>query len=120
MGYSEVRTLNSGSGLLEIYIPSLNQNYIDSIRYMPGKLSKLSKRFGLSVKKGDFPHRFTKYANFKYIGDVPSNDNFLSFGQSTLDSATLEYLAERRASGEPWNFAKEMYDYNVSDVAVLR
>ena len=122
MGYSEVRTLNSGSGLLEIYIPSLNQNYIDSIRYMPGKLANLAKRFGFShiVKKGLFPFRFCKYANFRYIGDVPSNNNFLSPGQSTLDNETLEYLAERRRSKAPWCFSKEMYDYNVSDVVVLR
>ena len=46
MGYSEVRTLNSGSGLLEIYIPSLNQNYIDSIRYMPGNLLTLQNTLG--------------------------------------------------------------------------
>ena len=120
MGYSEVRILNSGSGLLEIYIPSLNQNYIDSIRYMPGKLSKLSKRFNLPVKKGSFPFGFVRYENFGYVGDVPSDQNYLSFGQTTLDNETQEYLAERRASDEPWDFAKEMLEYNIADVEVLR
>ena len=120
MGYSEVRILNSGSGLLEIYIPSLNQNYIDSIRYMPGKLSKLSTRFNLPVKKGSFPFGFARYEHFGYVGDVPSDDQYLSFGQTTLDNETQEYLAERRASGEPWDFAKEMLEYNIADVEVLR
>ena len=87
---------------------------------MPGKLSKLANRFNLPVKKGVFPFGFVRYENFGYIGEVPSDHHFLSFGQITLDSATQEYLAERRASGEPWNFAKEMLEYNIADVDVLR
>ena len=120
MGFAEVKTLNSGSGLLEIYIPSLNQNYIDSIRYMPGKLANLSKRFSLPLKKGDFPMGFLKSENFSYCGEVPADDAFMSYGQTKLDSSTLQYLAERRASGQPWCFATELYDYNLSDVQVLR
>ena len=72
------------------------------------------------MKKGHFPFPFCKYNNFKYIGEVPSDENYLSYGQTKLDSATKEYLAERRASGKPWSFSHEMYDYNVSDVQVLR
>ena len=95
-----MKTLNVGSGLLEIHIPSLNISFLDSIRYLSGPLKNLSKRFDLKLKKGDFPHRFTKYENFSYCGAVPADEYYSTFGQTTLDEETLAYLAERRASGE--------------------
>ena len=98
----------------------LSVSFLDTIRYLPGKLSKLSKRFGLELKKGDFPHRFAKHENFTYCGAVPADENYLSFGETKLNDDTLLYLAERRASGKPWNFAEEMYQYNVADVKILR
>ena len=61
-----------------------------------------------------------KYSNFKYSGAVPNDSYFLSFGQTKLDEETVEYLKERRSSGTPWDFCKEMYDYCVSDVEILR
>ena len=87
---------------------------------MPGKLSNLSQRFGLEVTKGCCPHDFTKRENFTYSGPVPGDEYYLTFGQTELDAETRSYLAERRASKKPWNFAEELYVYNVDDVRVLR
>ena len=69
---------------------------------------------------GEFPHGFTKYVNFKHSGGVPDDEYYLSFGQIKLNDDTIKYLDERRASGLPWDFAKEMYDYCISDVEILR
>ena len=120
MNFSDMKTLNIGSGLLEIHIPSLNISFLDSIRYLPGPLKNLSKRFCLELSKGDFPHVFTKKENFSYCGPCPADNYFLSFGQTSLDDNTKQYLAERRAANEDWHFGTEMYKYNCADVKILR
>ena len=103
-----------------ILIFSPTVSFLGSIRYLPGKLSNLSKRFDLEVKKGCCPFDFTKRKHFTYCGPVPGDEFYLTFGQTELDVETRSYLAERRASEKPWNFAEELYAYNVDDVRVLR
>ena len=81
---------------------------------------KMAELYQLPVKKGDFPHSFTKFRNLKYCGDVPNDEYYLSFGQSKLSEATLDYLKERRSSGIPWDFCKEMYEYCIADCKILQ
>ena len=64
--------------------------------------------------------KFTKKENFTYCGPTPADEYYLTFGQKNLDEETKTYLAERRSSGKPWNFATEMYNYNCLDVRILR
>ena len=120
MEITDIKSLNCGSGLLEIHLPQYNITFIDSIRYIPGSLKKMAERFKLPIKKGAFPHPFVKYSNFKYSGDVPNDSYFLSFGQTKLDEETKNYLKERRQSGVVWNFCQEMLDYCLADIQILR
>ncbi|XP_020298261.1 uncharacterized protein LOC109862598 [Pseudomyrmex gracilis] len=48
--------------------------FIDSITYMPMRLSALPKTFGLrgGVEKGYFPHLFNTLANQSYVGPLPA------------------------------------------------
>ena len=105
MGFSQL-----GLYLKQIFILifSPTVSFLDSIRYLPGKLSNLSKRFDLEVKKGCCPFDFTKRKHFTYCGPVPGDEFYLTFGQTELDVETRSYLAE------------ELYAYNVDDVRVLR
>ena len=64
MEISDIKSLNSGSGLLEIYLPQFNISFIDSIRYMPGSLKKMAERFNLPVKKGTLD-KYTILSFFK-------------------------------------------------------
>ena len=81
---------------------------------------KMAQLFQLPVKKGDYPHSFSKLENLKYEGNVPADNFYLSFGQTKLSSATEDYLKERRSSNEPWNLAKELYEYSISDCQILQ
>ena len=52
MEISDIKSLNCGSGLLEIHLPQYNISFIDSMRYIPGSLKKMAQRFELPIKKG--------------------------------------------------------------------
>ena len=52
MEITDIKSLNCGSGLLEIHLPQFNISFMDSMRYIPGSLKKMAERFKLPVKKG--------------------------------------------------------------------
>ena len=87
---------------------------------MSGTLASQSIRFNLPLSKGVFPHLFCQEKNFNYLGEVPENEFYLSFGETTPKQETLEYLAEIRNSGELWSFNKELIHYCKKDVELLR
>ena len=88
--------------------------------YLSGTLASQSIRFNLPLSKGLFPHLFCQEKNFNYLGEVPANEFYLSFGETTPKEETLEYLAERRNSGELWSFNNELIHYCKKDVELLR
>ena len=49
----------------------LNIKVIDSYKFLPMKLSKLSKAFGIPENKGWFPHFFNLKQNWNYLGPYP-------------------------------------------------
>ena len=52
----------------------LNIRLIDSLKFLPMKLSRFSKVFGLNETKGWFPHYFNKKVNWNYIGPYPEKE----------------------------------------------
>ena len=120
MGFTAGNTIKLGSGLLKITIAEYNIVFIDSLRKntpfiklflkvfygnlflgcLSGTLASQSIRFNLPLSKGLFPHLFCQEKNFNYLGEVPENEFYLSFGETTPKQETLEYLAERQNSGE--------------------
>ena len=52
MEITDIKSLNCGSGFLEIHLPQFNISFMDSMRYIPGSLKKMAERFKLPVKKG--------------------------------------------------------------------
>lgn len=49
--------------------------FIDFRNFMPGSLRNIGISFGLSVAKGDFPHRFNNGYNDEYVGPLPPIDH---------------------------------------------
>lgn len=48
----QTRTVTRNSKLLRVYIPFFNQVFLDSMLYLSGSLSSLTKAFGLKTVKG--------------------------------------------------------------------
>ena len=63
--------------------------------YFKGSLASQSKRFGLPVVKGSFPHKFCQEENFNYLGPVPTDEFFLGLGESTPSPDVSEFLKEQ-------------------------
>jgi G:T-mismatch repair DNA endonuclease (very short patch repair protein) len=96
---------------------------IDSLNFMQMGLSKLPASLGLnpSLKKGWFPHLFNTYANRNYSGLYPDLEFYDADGMSPQEREKLiEWHTSKVTSGEEFNLDKELLDYCISDVCILR
>jgi len=51
----------------------MNLAFIDSLNFLPMKLSKIPETFGLKeLEKGHFPHLFNRKEHQSYVGPYPS------------------------------------------------
>lgn len=53
-----------------------NVQFFDTMLYFPCSLEKLSKNFGLTLKKTIFPYKFPTFENLDYNGKVPDKEYF--------------------------------------------
>ncbi|KAI7790585.1 putative DNA polymerase-like protein [Triplophysa rosa] len=109
-----------GCKLICIYDSTYAQRYIDSYSFIPMALSKTPAALNLTAtEKGYFPHHFNRAENEKYVGPYPDKtfygyDNMTDKNQDKFDAwyATV--------SGKIFDFMKELRDYGVNDVILLR
>lgn len=66
-----VPTPNSLHKFLSVSITEKEITFLDFIHFMPGSLKSISESMGLSVTKGDFPHRFNTSPDTSYRGRIP-------------------------------------------------
>ena len=99
----------------------LNIRVLDSLKFLPMKLSKLSKAFGLKETKGWFPHYFNLKNNWDYVGPYPDTK---FYGESHMhEDESHEFLAwhkEQVNGNNIFNFQKSLEYYCRSDVSILR
>ena len=93
---------------------------IDSANFIPAPLATFSKTFGLTeLKKGHFPYLFNTRANQDYVGPWPSIEYYCPDEKKTKDrQALLKWYEEQK--DKVFDMAKEMYEYCLSDVELLR
>ena len=111
---SKIMTMNIGNGL--------NMRILDSLNFLPMRLADLPKAFGLTeVKKGEFPHYFNSPENQNYIGPLP---DVKFYGVDCMPTKRkeefMQWYEKQKASGEQFDFRKEIEEYCVSDVTILR
>ena len=98
----------------------LHIKVLDSLNFLPMKLSALPKAFGLEeVKKGWFPHFFNTKGNQHYIGPYP---DLKYYGVDFMSSQEREeFLSWHKSKiNDIFDFRKEMEKYCRSDVDILR
>ncbi|KYQ50354.1 putative DNA polymerase [Trachymyrmex zeteki] len=97
--------------------------FIDSINYMPMRLSELPKAFGLpdTCDKGIFPHLFNIRENQTYVGPLPDVDYYApETMQPEERERFLAWHAEMTRQNTVFDFQREIVTYCRTDVNILR
>ncbi|KAK3910262.1 putative DNA polymerase [Frankliniella fusca] len=99
-----------------------NWKFIDSLMFLPMPLSAMPKSFGLTeLKKGYWPFMANKPEYYTYEG--PLLDKHFYCVSTMKQKAVAEFNAwhdEQTANGFVFNFRRELIDYCISDVTILR
>ncbi|XP_041361018.1 uncharacterized protein LOC121377177 [Gigantopelta aegis] len=114
------KIIYNGSKIMYLQVErGLNIRIIDSLNFLPMKLAAFPKAFGLTeLKKGYFPHYFNTLGNQNYRGPFPEPNMYgVNYMGSKERSTFLKWHTEQQGM---FDFQKEMREYCVSDVAVLR
>ncbi|XP_011705890.1 PREDICTED: uncharacterized protein LOC105461097 [Wasmannia auropunctata] len=97
--------------------------FIDSVNYMPMRLSELPKAFGLpdTCGKGVFPHLFNTINNQMYVGPMP---NVKYYAPETMQAQERErflaWHAEMSSKNTVFDFQHEILEYCRTDAIILR
>ncbi|XP_071509045.1 uncharacterized protein [Diadema antillarum] len=96
--------------------------FIDSLNFLPMPLASLPPTFGVEeLKKGFFPHFFNTEANARYRGPFPDTKYYNPGGMSPkVREEFVNWHAAEVASGREFVMEKELHDYCLSDVDILR
>lgn len=115
------KSVYQGSKIMYMHIAAgLDLTFLDSLNFLQMKLSKIPNCFDLTeMKKGYFSHLFIKKENKYYVGSYPSPEYY-----------GVEYMSSKeRTKFDKWyfwrkievfDFQKELQEYCISDVDILR
>lgn len=122
---------------LSVSITDLNLILLDFIYFMPGSLKSIGEAFGLTITKGDFPHRFHIQRHRGYKGCIPNPDDendwwSLQWKRKEGDVKEIEdFITELRqeycdcwdgechCTKKKWDMEENLYKYCLIDVIVL-
>ena len=112
----------AGSKIMIMKIKELKMTFVDSLNFLTMPLSAFPKTFGLKeLKKGFFPHYFNIKKNYNYVGKVPALKYFGYNSMKTKQRKELiKWWVGKRATNYVWDQAKEMREYCISDVDILK
>ncbi|XP_077110682.1 uncharacterized protein LOC143766710 [Ranitomeya variabilis] len=115
----QVKLITQGGRLLCVTLPDLSIRFIDSLNFIPMKLSKLPQAMGFSGGKGHFPHFFNTRENQNYVGPIPDvkyyGVEYMSPGEKS------EFLEWYEAQvNTTFDFKAELKSYCKQDVEILR
>ena len=115
------KIIYNGSKIMYMTVErGLHIRVIDSLNFLPMKLSALPKAFGINeLKKGWFSHHFNTRENQNYVGPYPDPKYYgHHFMGEKERKKLLAWLSERK--DDVFDFRKEMLQYCRSDVDILR
>ena len=111
-----------GQKIMYMSIPELSIRFIDSLCFLTMPLKAFPKTFGeKELKKGYFPHWFNTKANWDYEGPMPPADEFKYNAFKEKDrNDFIKWYDKKVKENYIWNQKKEMKEYCISDVDILR
>jgi hypothetical protein len=94
--------------------------FIDSLNFIPSKLSSFPKTFGFEeLEKGYFPHFFNTTENQNYTGQIPDKKYFGYDSMSFTDKSKFDAWHTTYENKE-YVFHEEIIKYCKMDVDILR
>lgn len=113
-----VQVVNQGGRLLGVTLADLNIRFIDSLNFLPMKLSKLPHAMGFSGSKGFFPHFFNTEENQNYVGAMPGLEHYgVDYMMPDEKAELLAWYEEHKQ--DTFNFQEELKAYCKKDVNIL-
>ncbi|XP_026288125.2 uncharacterized protein LOC113213318 [Frankliniella occidentalis] len=99
-----------------------NWKFIDSLMFLPMPLSSMPKSFGLTeLKKGYTPFLANKPEYYKYEGPLLDKDFYcVSNMKRGAAKEFNDWYDAQVAANYVFNFRRELIDYCISDVTILR
>ena len=110
------------TGTKMLHFKQKHLTFKDSLCFLNMPLTNFTKTFGLKeLKKGGFPHKFSKLENLDYEGPIPSLQFFEPAQMNKEKKEECKtWHAEQVIEGKIWNFQTEMLEYCKSDVKLLK
>lgn len=118
----EPYTIYNGAKIMYMSLKILRMRFVDSLNFIPMPLGKFPKAFGLKeLKKGFFPILFNNKENMDYIGPIPNKEmyKYNSF-KPEKRAEFLKWYQEQVDNKVIYNHRKELEEYCISDVNILR
>lgn len=103
----------------KVFNPKTGLRFVDSVNFLPMRLTKFTKTFGLTTKKGYYPHFFNTFQNRYYKGPMPNEEAFGVHQMTDKDYKTFKEWYDER-SLQVWDNNFELVDYCRADVDLLR
>lgn len=98
----------------------LNITVLDSLNYLPLKLSALPKTLGLpEIQKGNFPHLFNTLGNQQYEGVYPGKEMYGYECMTETERKTFDVWYES-VKNDTFIFREQIERYCMADVTILR
>ncbi|XP_041441312.1 probable DNA polymerase [Xenopus laevis] len=115
----KIEVVNQGGRLMCVSLKDLKMRFIDSLNFMPMKLSKMPEAMGFSGSKGHFPHFFNTEENQNYIGPMP---DIRYYGVDYMMPGEKKEFVEwyQNHKNDTFHFQAELKAYCKQDVEVLR
>ena len=113
----------AGSKIMTFSIKSgLNIRFVDSVNFLPMPLESFPKTFGIKeLKKGYYPHYFNTAENINYVGIIPDAKYFgCDDFKVKKRNQFLDWWYEKRKNNYVWDNKKELLEYCISDVDILK
>ena len=137
--HSFVPAPSSMHAYLSVTIPfgaGFSSVFLDFRNFMPGSLKGIAQSFGLSLSKGDFPHRFNNGSNDLFVGALPelhSPDDYWCLESKRSQEDVEEFIAFHHEQQQlfctcegicvcdkgKWSFREQITLYCWLDVDVL-
>ena len=112
------KNIYAGLKLMYVDIPQYSIKLGDSLNFLTMPLSAFPKTFGeKELKKGFFPHWFNTVENKDYIGPMPDKKFFKPENFSVKGYEEFEKWYDPEYE---WNHKRELMEYCISDVDILR
>ena len=108
------KIIYNGSKIMYMAVEKdLHIKVIDSLNFLPMKLSQLPKAFGIpELKTGTFPYYFNTRENQNYVGPYPDAKEYgYDFMSEKERSELVEWLSERENDILVFYFRKEILEY---------